>query len=315
MQRKPTSLSIYLIGFIVISLLSACSKGTTGSSGFSSTYDILLLTPTVTQNNVTDEPNVPTSTATLEGGPSIPIVVEQPTKAITNTPADTQFSNDKPVAQMNFSKPGPGSKVASPISVSAYAYPGYDNKVTLELLGEDGGLMFSRVLTLKESDTGWVYFTEEIPFEITTAAESASLMLTSYDGYGRRIAVCTVPLLLMQVGGSEIEVPGFPYLPFYLEKPEIGSSVSGGKLHIDGYAHAFNQNPVIIELINENGVILSTQIIPIHEVAGANYSHFSGDVTYTVSQSTPVRLTIRQTMDHAPYLDLALASFTLTLRP
>jgi hypothetical protein len=315
MQRKPTFLPILLIAFIITSLLSACSQGTSGSSSFSSTYDLLQVTPTGTQSAVTEEPVVPTFTTTVAIGPAVPIVVEQPTKAVTSIPADTEFSNEKPVAQMNFSKPGPGSKVASPISVSAYAYPGYDNKVTLELLGEDGGLMFSKVLTLQESETGWVYFTEEIPFEITTAAESASLVLTSYDVFGRRIALCNAPLLLMQVGDSVMEVPGFAYLPFYLEQPEIGSIVSGGKLHLDGYAHPFNQNPVIIELINENGVILSTQIIPIHEVAGARYSHFSGDVTYTVNQSTPVRLTIRQTMDHAPYLDLALASFTITLRP
>jgi hypothetical protein len=315
MQRKPTSLPILLIAFTIISLLSACSQGTSGSSGFSSTYDLLQATPTLTQSAVTQEPIVPTITATVESGPAVPIIVEQPTKAVTSVPLDTEFSNEKPVAQMNFSKPGPGSKVASPISVSAYAYPGYDNKVTLELLGENGGLMFSKVITLQESETGWVYFTTEIPFEITTAAESASLTLTSYDSFGRRIALCNVPLLLMQVGDSVMEVPGFAYLPFYLEQPESGSIVSGGKMHIDGYAHPFNQNPVIIELINENGVILSTQIIPIHEIAGAKYSHFSGDVTYTVSQSTPVRLTIRQTMDHAPYLDLALASFTITLKP
>jgi len=315
MQRKPTSLPILLIAFIIISLLSACSKGSSGSSGFSSTYDLLQLTPTITQSTVTKEPVVPTITATVESGPAVPIIVEQPTKAVTSVPSVTEFSNEKPVAQMNISKPGPGSKVASPILVSAYAVPGYENKVTLELLGEDGRLMFSRVITLRESESGWVYFTEEIPFEITSAAESASLVLITYDEYGRRIALCNVPLILMQIGGSEIEIPGFAYLPFYLEKPENSSTVNGGKIHIDGYAHAFNQNPIIIELINENGVILSQQIIPIHEVAGANYTHFSGDVTYTVSQSTPVRLTIRQTMDHAPYLDLALASFTLTLRP
>jgi hypothetical protein len=315
MPRKSNLLSSLIAALMLASLLGACSQGSTGSSSFSSTYDLLQLTPTITQIVATEGPISPTITVAATNGPLAPIIVEQPTKAVTSIPGESQFSNDTLAAQMNFNRPGPGSKVASPISVSAYAYPGFDNKVTLELLGETGGLMYSKVLTLQESETGWVYFTAEIPFEITTAAESAWLMLTSYDGYGRRIAVCNAPLLLMQVGGSEIEVPGFAYLPFYLDKPESGSIVSGGKLHIDGYAHAFNQNPVIIELINENGVILSTQIIPIHEIAGANYTHFSGDVTYTVSQSTPVRLTIRQTMDHAPYLDLALASFTITLRP
>ena len=314
MNRRKLIVVILLL-LSISTLLGACRQGTSGSSGFDSTIAILPATATTAVTPEVVETVLPASTATGGLDPSAPIIVEQPTKAVTTIPDVSQFSNATPVAQMNFSKPGPGSKVASPILVSAYAVPGYENKVTLELLGEDGRLMFSRVITLRESESGWVYFTEEIPFEITSAAESASLVLTTYDVYGRRIALCNVPLFLMQIGGSEIEVPGFAYLPFYLEKPESGSTLSGGDIHIDGYAHAFNQNPVIIELINENGVILSQQIIPIHEITGANYTHFSGDVTYTVSQSTPVRLTIRQTMDHAPYLDLALASFTLTLRP
>ena len=314
MHRRKLFVVILLL-LSISTLLGACIQGTSGSSGFDSTIAILPATATTAATTEVVETVLPASTATVGLDPSAPIIVEQPTKAITSIPEDSEFSNATPVAQINFSKPGPGSKVASPIQVSAYAVPGYENKVTLELLGEDGRLMFSQVITLRESESGWVYFTEEIPFEITSAAESASLVMTTYDGYGRRIALCNVPLILMQIGGSEIEVPGFAYLPFYLEKPESGSTLTGGEIHIDGYAHAFNQNPVIIELINENGVILSQQIIPIHEIAGANYTHFSGDVTYTVSQSTPVRLTIRQTMDHAPYLDLALASFTLTLRP
>jgi hypothetical protein len=187
--------------------------------------------------------------------------------------------------------------------------------VTLQLYGEDGRLIYNQEIQLQKSSSGWVSFSLQIPFEITTAAEMASLILVSYDGFGRRIALTNVPLILMQVGESDTTPIGFQYQPFYLETLENADEVSGGTLHLNGYAHPYNTNPVIVELIKEDGTILTTEIVPIHPVGDANYMQFSADIDYYISGSTPIRLTIRQMMDHAPYLDLALTSITLTLKP
>jgi hypothetical protein len=315
MHRRRSIISSVAFVLLGISLLSACSAGTSGSTRFNPTFTLFTPTATVTLPVAATEPPVATATTYVEYGPSTPIVVEQPTQVITAAPGDGTSNLKTPAANLNITKPGPGSNISSPVLLSGYAYPGYDNKVTIELHGEDGRLMASQEIKLAESESGWVSFSTQIPFTINSAAESAYLILVSYDGYGRRIALCNVPIMLMQIGESEIETTGFAYQPFYFSEPENATAVSGGTLHVDGYAHPYNLNPVVIELANENGEILVTKIIPIRAVGDANFMHFSADIPYSVSEATPVRVTVRQIMDHTPYLDLALSSITLTLNP
>jgi hypothetical protein len=39
------------------------------------------------------------------------------------------------------------------------------------------------------------------------------------------------------------------------------------------------------------------------------------DIPYNVTQNTPIRLSLRQSMDHAPFLDMALSSELIILQP
>ena len=111
MHRRKLIVVILLL-LSISTLLGACSQGTTGSSGFDSTIAILPATATTAATTEVMETVLPASTATVGLDPSAPIIVEQPTKAVTTIPDVSQFSNATPVAQMNFSKPGPGPKVA-----------------------------------------------------------------------------------------------------------------------------------------------------------------------------------------------------------
>ncbi len=245
-----------------------------------------------------------------------PIVLEQPTTAIPTELAESILDQKCPAAMLNIYNPGANSKIASPINVSAYAYPGYQGKVTLQLLGEDGRLMADQLIQLTIPDSGWVSFSTQVPFEINSAGESALLALTTFDGYGRRISVNSVPLLLMQVGDSEIEAPAFQHEPIEIRQPAASAVISGGKLHIEGYVHPYNNGPLIVELFKANGAIVASKqgshkILP----DGEEFVPFSTDLNYTVSEATPVRLTLRQTMDKAPYLDLTLSSLIITLQP
>jgi hypothetical protein len=245
-----------------------------------------------------------------------PIVLEQPTAAEPTELAEPITDQKFPAAMLNISKPGPGSKIVSPIKVNAYSYPGDQGKVTLQLLGEDGRLMADQLIRLNIPDSGWVAFSTQVPFEINSAGESALLALTTFDAYGRRIAVNSVPLLLLQVGDSEIEVPTFQNEPIVFSQPGANSLISGGTLHIEGYVHPYSDSPLIIELFKTNGAIVASKQVG-HKTLpeGEDYVSFSVDLPYNVKEDTPVRLTIRQVMDSAPFLDLTLSSEIVTLQP
>jgi hypothetical protein len=92
--------------------------------------------------------------------------------------------------------------------------------------------------------------------------------------------------------------------------------ITGGVVKVSGYAHAFNSNPIIIELLTESGGVMETQIVKLPRGAEElNYVPFSVDVPYDIGIKTPVRMTIRQRSLLLPNIDNALASWTLTLKP
>jgi len=271
--------------------------------------------PTFTATVVKPVANDPLP-VTTEIEQKTPIVLEQPTQPVPTELAETFKTQKFPAALLSIYNPGPNSKISSPINVSAYAYPGDQGKVTLQLIGEDGRLMADQLIKLNIPDSGWVSFSTQVPFEINSAGESALLSLTTFDGYGRRIAVNSVPLLLLQVGDSEIEVPTFQNEPIVIHQPGANSVIQGGTLHIEGYVHPYSANPLIIELFKTNGAIVaSKQVMHKSLPDGQDYVSFSVDLPYSVKENTPVRLTIRQIMENAPFLDLTLTSEIITLQP
>lgn len=283
-------------------------------------------TPTVSVSTLTSEPTVipaavqPTATATLtltvtpQPVYPTPIVIEQPTSMVPTELAAELLDQKFPIASLNIYRPGPDSRLVSPIQISAYAYPGAQGKVSLQLWDEAGNLTADQLIQLKGS--GWVSFSSQIPFEVKAAGESALLTLTTFDDAGRRIAVSSVPLLLLQLGDSQIEAAGFAKEPFVLRQPVAGTIVSGNPLHLEGYLHSFSTAPVILEAIKANGaVVCSKQIGVPGASSGDDYTPFSLDLACLVSENTPVRISLRQTMDQSPYLDLALASVLATLTP
>jgi hypothetical protein len=220
-----------------------------------------------------------------------------------------------PTSQLIILNPGSESRIISPLQITAFALPGYQGKVTLQLWGEDARLMGEQLVRLG-TETKWITFESKIPFEITSAGESAVLTLTTYDNNSRRVAVNSVPIILLQIGDAVIESNTITKQAFVVTAPKSDSVVSGGTLHITGYAHPYSSAPLIVELIKANGAIVASKQVALKALkADEMYTTFSVDLPYSVSEKTPVRLTLVQGNDQAPRVDLALCSQLITLNP
>ena len=278
----------------------------------------------LTSSTSTADANLPasqTATPTLPPAPTTaalqqtPIVILQPTMPVPTELADDFNDQNFPAAQLIIYSPGPNSRVSSPLSVSAYAKPGDQGKVTLQLWGEDGRLIIDKLSKLSQ-DSGWATFASEFPFEINSGGESTELTLTSFDSDGRKIAVSSVPLILMQVGDSEIESSSFGKQTFVITTPKLLSSIKGGVVHLQGYAHSVSSAPLIVELIKANGGIVASKQVTLKATpTGEDYVAFKTDLSYSVDKATDIRLSIRQMNDKTPLVDLALSSQLNTLLP
>jgi hypothetical protein len=282
---------------------------------------------TITSNQVPIEPSATTTPTknlgsptliikTLEGTSIPPIVPTQVTPQDTATLEPTVVEKNFPDAQIQIITPGSLSQLSSPFTVQASVFPGAGNLVSLQLFGEDGSLIHDQLLKLSTAESGWSNLIEEIKFEIPSAGESALLVLTTTDEFGRRIAQAATQVFLMQIGKSDINGYDFIKQPYIVKSLKDEAVITGGVVHVEGFAHAYNSNPIIVELLTESGGVLETQIVKLPRGAEQlNYVPFSVDVPYDVGIPTPVRMTIRQRSILLPNIDNALASWLLTLKP
>jgi len=211
-------------------------------------------------------------------------------------------------------RPGLMSKVVSPVQMEVYGVTGGDTQLTFELVGEDGRVISRQVQDYGEARQR-VWISPELPFEIDAAAETARLQAVIFDEFGRPEALASVDLILMQVGRNEINPPAVTQEPFLIRRPEPEALVSGGTLTIEGLARPINDSPLLIELINENGLTLTTKQLHVAAPSGAlSHTPFTVQIAYKVNDPTPVRMVIRQEGSRIPGT-VALSSQVIVLLP
>jgi len=189
--------------------------------------------------------------------------------------------------------PGPMSKVISPITLRMNIVSGGSEKVQIDLYGEDGRLLTRNVKRVPTSGKG-VPQQIKVPFEIRAAAEVGRMTVSTTDKLGRLQSLSSVRLLLLSSGINELNPPGNPSEPVGVFAPVGEEPVSGGVLNIRGDVWPFNLNPVILELIGEDGRSMGLRILNLDQL---NPQLFETTLPYKVSEPTLARLTIRQDDD------------------
>jgi hypothetical protein len=276
----------------------------------------------VTSTLVTDTPASPTlpgpdageATLTPSAAPLPTLVFPTPFLPTLEPSATPQLSPALSSAVMQILAPGPMSKVLSPIRLRAYVIPGYNSKVRIELYGEDGRLIF-RKLTYAYTDLfKWSYLSLDIPFETRAAAELARLQITAEDANGNTIALAATHLLLTSEGYEEITPPGILNERCVFIAPIASATISSGTLAVAGTYLPFNTEPLILELVADNGTIVGSQWLEVPSASGSEPIPFNAEITYSVDVQTQAYLVARQFDDRIDGM-IYLFSQTVILNP
>ena len=223
-----------------------------------------------------------TATQTSTPVPTLPAIS-------TSTPLPTG-SGKIPFPAIRILSPGPMSKVISPIILKSYVYLGYKGQVQIDLLGEDGRLLARDIIKRELILTDGNYVSLEIPFETRAAAELGRLQISTKDEFGRPQDVKTVHLLLLSVGENDLNRGDtYPRAIFFYPKEE--EEFYGGILPVSGEFQAYNDRPIIVEIIDEEGKTLGLRTL--YFEAGSR-EKFEITIPYTVEEQVSARLTIRQ---------------------
>jgi len=268
----------------------------------------------------TGDNSTPTDSATLTAWPTkeyTPSLGPTPTHTPTATFTPTVTSTPSPpLASLRIIRPGPLSKISSPIKVEAMVTPGDDGKVYFDLLGEDGRVINHVEIDLKYNLGQHVIITPKIDFQTSAAAESARLVMYTKDSAGRMITLTSVNLFLLALGNSEVNPIVFQQEPYLVRFPRDGDTISGGTVHLIGLAKPLSNQPLVVELIDDRQEVVGKIELQVPPPTG-NMSHtpFEIDIPYKLKDEKTVRLSLRQESDNRIPGDIALFSLLLDLQP
>jgi len=209
------------------------------------------------------------------------------------------------------------SRVISPFRLEANVVPGDDGYIRVELVGEDGRMIVRDLLNNAGSIGQRFWFSHWVDYDITAAAETSRLVLSVQDIQGRKIAVSSVDLIPLFLGENEINAPFSLLEPYVIWYPRPDVVIKDSIVQVSGLAQPVNTNPMIVELIDEEGQVVSsvqTQLV-IPEGGEHTHARFEISVPYTVNETTPVRLTLRQESTGRLPGTVALSSVLITLEP
>lgn len=258
---------------------------------------------TFTPTRTPTRTRIPTNTRTPSRTPTITL-----TPTITNTPTP-------PPPHLSIERPGLLSRVVSPIQAEIYAVPGEDDFVRLELLGEDGRVLYQLDTNYRQYRGRSIAFYPQIAYDIQAMAETGRLQVSTRDRYGRTIYLMSVELVLLRIGRAEIFAPEITQEPYLIRFPQDGQSISGGALLVSGLARPVNDSPIIVELIAEDGRIVASQTLTVAKPSGdQSHTPFLLEIPYRIDAPTPVRLTFRQEGSRIPG-NAVLSSMQLVLQP
>jgi hypothetical protein len=191
--------------------------------------------------------------------------------------------------------PGDGSRLVSPIPISAEILSEPGGLVRVELLDGQGQAIARQLLRLDpDHNSPRQTFTTELPFEIRGEEETALLTLTLLDAFHRPLALRSSQITLRADGEAQIE----PYQEdspwINLTEPQLMDIVTGGQLTVVGTVTPLTESPVILELLDETGRVIGARQMPV-EPPGSPFD-FETTLVYTYIQTfTDARLVVRQT--------------------
>jgi hypothetical protein len=241
--------------------------------------------PTATRRTATPSPAAQNRT---QGIPPTVTPGRRPTRTPTITPTPTI-----PSASVYFNI-GHLSRLVSPIDLSAFIRLGASERVSLELLGEDGRTLYRKVLRYDLPVGTSVRVADEIEFELPGAAESGRLVLSTRDEYGRLAGIGSVDVILLALGEADILPPGADLEPLVIREPRPKTLVQGGALVVAGEVWPDPFGVLYLELLDSKGQVLGSRQIEIGAPDARGYAPFTVELSYQLEKSTWARLTISQ---------------------
>ncbi len=219
------------------------------------------------------------------------------------TPTSIPPSVSVPLEELSILSPGPGSMLNSPIQVKGYGGPSLNNRVQVQLIGEDGRLLSKGYSFLYSYPGTPGLFYIRMPFESQFVAERAWLEVRSFDDiFGILQHLTTVEVTILSTGSDRIytAIQGAEKLTIF--QPREEKVIAGGSVLIQGAGWVDQDVPLRIEIINRAGDILGSGQVELDAPAVGQLGTFSVEIAYQTLYQQWARIGVYELHDEVPGL-------------
>jgi hypothetical protein len=232
--------------------------------------------------------------ATMSAGVTPTETITPSPSPVPSTPVPTSTptaASGIPLAVIQINSPGPMSRIVSRVEVHAQVQVDDGDRVETALYDETGQVISHPALLMFDAP-GVFPVSVKMPFEIRAAGETGIVQMSIKDPHGRVIFLTSVRVLLLSDGVSQVNPAGNTiYERAVFDQLPVDTQVSGGTLSVKGRFAPVNLQPVILELIADNGKTLGLRVL---NAAASEWQDFDTTIPYKVTQATPARLYIHQ---------------------
>lgn len=267
------------------------------------------LSPTVTPFSIAPTARPPTV-------PAVPTPAAAPTVTVAAMPVATSAATVDPRGEevIVISRPDNGSRVTSPVRIEGTADPTFEQNLGVRLLLDDGTVL-AVVGTTIAADLGQRgEYALDLPFSVSEERQGFIQVFdaSARDGGLRHLTSVAVTLLTSGAAEVRVAVPGPERIAIF--QPAPGDAVSGGSVHVEGYALASFEQTLVIEVLDSDGTVVGGGPVMVQAPDLGQPGPFSAEFGYTVAAGGPGRVVVRD-ISPAHGGDSHLASVEITLRP
>jgi hypothetical protein len=223
-------------------------------------------------------------------------------------------TDPRPEESIMILTPGPGSRVTSPVTVAGEADPTFEQHLLVRVLQADGTLV-TQMPTIIQAELGQRGpFSVELPIDLDSEQNIFIQVLSDSARDGNVTHLSSVGVTFTPAGPAEInEREPYPE-QIHISQPQTGATVSGGSVHVTGFALASFEQTLVVEVYDEDGDVIASEPVMVQAPDLGQPGPFEAHIEYSLSTAGPGRIVVR---DESPAFggDAHLSSVEVSLEP
>lgn len=211
-------------------------------------------------------------------------------------------------------EPGPGSRLVGSAHVAGLADPTFEQALVVRIILDDGTVLLTEPTTIQAEMGQRGAFAVDVLLNVPAERQAFIQVHVSSPRDGSITHLTSVAVTLLASGQASI-VPVSDYAErIVIDQPVANSAVSGGVMHVEGWALASFEQTLVVDVLDVDGKVVGSRPLMVQASDVVQPGPFSVDVPYNVVGEGPGTLVVR---DPSVVFDgdVHRASVTVILKP